>query len=54
MVRNLVGVQGPFPVSERIAERGLYLPSGLALTGDQLEHVCAAMHDAVRDGPPCA
>ncbi len=33
-----------FPVAERLARRGLYLPSGLALTEDQLAQVC----DAVR------
>lgn len=29
-----------FPVSERIAARGLYLPSGLALTQEQINYVC--------------
>jgi perosamine synthetase len=33
-----------YPVAERLARRGLYLPSGLALTDDQLALVC----DAVR------
>ncbi len=33
-----------YPIAERIARQGLYLPSGLALTEDQLEQVC----DAVR------
>jgi perosamine synthetase len=33
-----------FPVTERIAERGLYLPSGLALTQEQVDHVCSAIH----------
>jgi perosamine synthetase len=33
-----------YPVAERIARQGLYLPSGLTLTPDQLEQVC----DAVR------
>jgi perosamine synthetase len=33
-----------YPVTERIARQGLYLPSGLALTETQLEQVC----DAVR------
>jgi perosamine synthetase len=33
------------PVAERIARRGLYLPSGLGLTEIQLERVC----DAVRE-----
>jgi perosamine synthetase len=32
------------PVSERLARRGLYLPSGLALTEDQLAQVCDAIH----------
>ncbi len=29
-----------YPVAERLARRGLYLPSGLALTEDQLKFVC--------------
>ena len=32
-----------YPVAERLARQGLYLPSGLALTGAQLEQVCAAV-----------
>ncbi|MDD5041369.1 MAG: DegT/DnrJ/EryC1/StrS family aminotransferase [Candidatus Peribacteraceae bacterium] len=36
--------QGPFPVTEDIAERGLYLPSGLALTEEQIAAVIAAVH----------
>jgi perosamine synthetase len=31
------------PVAERIAQQGLYLPSGLALSEDQLEQVCDAV-----------
>ncbi|MBN1890309.1 MAG: DegT/DnrJ/EryC1/StrS family aminotransferase [Thermoflexales bacterium] len=34
-----------YPVAERIARQGLYLPSGLALTEAQLDQVC----DAVRE-----
>ncbi len=34
-----------YPVAERLARQGLYLPSGLALTDEQLEQVC----DAVRE-----
>jgi perosamine synthetase len=34
-----------YPTAERIARQGLYLPSGLALTEDQLGRVC----DAVRE-----
>ena len=29
-----------YPIAERLARRGLYLPSGLALTDDQLTRVC--------------
>ncbi len=32
-----------YPVTERIARQGLYLPSGLTLSGDQLEEVCQAV-----------
>ncbi len=32
-----------YPVAERIARQGLYLPSGLTLTEAQLEHVCQAV-----------
>jgi perosamine synthetase len=32
-----------YPVTERIARQGLYLPSGVALTDDQLDEVCAAV-----------
>lgn len=45
VVQKHAGRQGPFPVSERLAERGFYLPSGLALTEEQIAYVC----DAVRD-----
>ena len=45
MVRNRIGVQGPFPVSEDIATRGLYLPSGLALTKEEIDFVCHAIDD---------
>ena len=35
------------PVSERIARRGLYVPSGLALTLAQIERVSDAVHQAL-------
>jgi perosamine synthetase len=35
------------PVSERIARQGLYLPSGLALTADQITKVCDAVHEVL-------
>ena len=34
-----------YPVAERIARRGLYLPSGLALTEDQLSRVCEVVKE---------
>jgi perosamine synthetase len=34
-----------YPVAERLARRGLYLPSGLALTEEQLTRVCDEMHE---------
>lgn len=33
------------PVSAEIAETGFYLPSGLALTEEQLEYVCDVIHE---------
>lgn len=35
------------PVAERIARQGLYLPSGMALTMEQLETACAAVRDVL-------
>ncbi|MGE5305787.1 MAG: DegT/DnrJ/EryC1/StrS family aminotransferase [Alphaproteobacteria bacterium] len=35
------------PVAERIARQGLYLPSGLALTADQIDKVCDAVHQVL-------
>ena len=34
-----------YPVASRIARRGLYLPSGLALTESQLAAVSDAVHE---------
>lgn len=36
-----------FPVTERLSRRGLYLPSGLALTDDQIDTVCATVTEMV-------
>ena len=36
-----------YPVSERLARQGLYLPSGLALTEDQLDEVCAVVKEII-------
>ncbi|MEI8230759.1 MAG: DegT/DnrJ/EryC1/StrS family aminotransferase [Candidatus Peregrinibacteria bacterium] len=44
-IRDLRPPQGPFPVTEDIAKRGFYLPSGLALTEEQIEYVCECMKE---------
>jgi perosamine synthetase len=36
-----------YPVAEGLARRGLYLPSGLALTDKQLAQVCDAVHEVL-------
>ena len=36
-----------YPVAERLARQGLYLPSGLALTDEQVETVCAAVAESL-------
>jgi perosamine synthetase len=36
-----------YPVAERIARQGLYLPSGLALQEDQIDRVCAAVREVL-------
>ena len=36
-------VKEHYPVAERLARQGLYLPSGVALNEEQLEHVCQAV-----------
>jgi perosamine synthetase len=35
-------------VAERIARQGLYLPSGLSLTEEQLAKVCDAVREVLR------
>ncbi len=44
LFKDLPSVRGSFPVSVWLSERGFYLPSGLALTQEQIDYVC----DAVR------
>ena len=39
-----------YPVAERIARRGLYLPSGLALTNDQIECSAQALKESLARG----
>ena len=35
-----------FPVSDMLAAQGMYLPSGLALTQEQLDYVCATVRES--------
>ena len=37
-----------YPVSERLARRGFYIPSGLALTDSQMERVAEALYKVMR------
>ncbi len=37
-----------FPVAEDIEKRGLYLPSGLAITQEQIAYVCSAIKDVCK------
>lgn len=37
-----------FPVAERLARRGFYIPSGLALTDDQISHVVDAVLETIK------
>jgi perosamine synthetase len=36
-----------YPVAERIARQGLYLPSGLGLQDNEIECVCEALCEAL-------
>jgi perosamine synthetase len=36
-----------YPVTERIARKGLYIPSGLAITEQQMDLVCTAVRDVL-------
>lgn len=37
-----------YPVSEKIARRGFYIPSGLALTDEQIEQVAAVLKEVIK------
>lgn len=41
--------KGNYPVAERLAKQGLYLPSGLALTEKQIEKVCKAVKNLLSE-----
>ena len=36
-----------YPVAERLARQGLYLPSGLALEVGQIDRICTAVREAL-------
>jgi perosamine synthetase len=36
-----------YPIAERLARQGLYLPSGLGLKDDQLNQVCDVVHEVL-------
>jgi perosamine synthetase len=36
-----------YPVAERLARQGLYLPSSIGLTDEEINQVCAAVHEAL-------
>ena len=38
-----------YPVAERLARKGLYIPSGLALTEEQMESVVVAVKDVIKE-----
>jgi perosamine synthetase len=46
--RGLFAAGERYPVAERLARQGLYLPSGLGLTECQLAQVCDAVQDSLR------
>jgi perosamine synthetase len=47
LVREYVDPSEPFPVAEDLGKRGLYLPSGLALTEEQIAYVCDTIKSVV-------
>ena len=49
-VLRRLGLHGktPLPVSEDLSRRGLYLPSGLAITEHEIDRVCEVVRRAAR------
>ena len=43
--KDLPSAKESFPVSKMLSERGFYLPSGLALTEEQVAYVCEAVRE---------
>jgi perosamine synthetase len=48
--RHKAKKNGPFPIAEALAQKGLYLPSGLTLTGSQIQYVCRQVKKAAQAG----
>lgn len=42
-----IGASGAYPVAERLARRGFYIPSGLALTAEQINEVAVAVREEI-------
>jgi perosamine synthetase len=42
---------GRFPVSERVVDRGIHLPTWAGLTREQVEHVCDSLEECLRAAP---
>jgi perosamine synthetase len=40
------------PVAERLARRGFYIPSGMALTGEQIDKAAEAVREVLKDSNP--
>jgi perosamine synthetase len=47
--RMVFAAGGTYPVAERLARRGFYIPSGLALTSEQIHEVAAAVREELRE-----
>ncbi|OGJ56317.1 hypothetical protein A3D88_01505 [Candidatus Peribacteria bacterium RIFCSPHIGHO2_02_FULL_52_16] len=45
LFKDLPSAKESFPVSKMLSERGFYLPSGLALTEEQVDYVCSALRE---------
>lgn len=43
LLKHLPSAKESFPVSTMLSERGFYLPSGLALTEEQIQYVCDSL-----------
>jgi len=39
---------GEYPIADDISNRGLYLPSGTGLTGEEIEHVCKCVKEGLK------